>query len=42
MSPPTVFLSAASDDLKDWRDVLHKAFERAGCKVYTQGHPAVT
>jgi tetratricopeptide (TPR) repeat protein len=33
----TVFLSAASDDLKDWRDILHKAFERAGCKVHTQG-----
>jgi tetratricopeptide (TPR) repeat protein len=37
MSTPTVFLSAASDDLKDWRDVLHKTFERAGCKVFTQG-----
>jgi hypothetical protein len=37
MSTPTVFLSAASDDLKDWRDILHKAFERAGCKVFAQG-----
>ncbi len=38
MSTPTIFLSTASDDLRDWRDILHKAFERAGCKVYTQGH----
>jgi hypothetical protein len=37
MSTPTVFLSAASDDLKDWRDILHKSFERAGCKVFAQG-----
>jgi hypothetical protein len=36
MSNPTVFLSAASDDLRYWRDVLHKAFARAGCMVYTQ------
>ena len=35
-STPTVFISAASADLRDWRDVLHKAFERAGCKVFTQ------
>ena len=38
MSTPTVFLSTATGDLKDWRDILHKAFERAGCKVFTQGH----
>lgn len=37
MSMPTIFLSAASDDLKYWRDTLHKAFEKAGCKVFTQG-----
>ena len=37
MSVPTVFLSAASADLKTWRDLLHTAFERAGCKVFTQG-----
>ena len=37
MSTPTVFLSTASDDLKDWRDILHKAFDRGGCKVHTQG-----
>src|SRR5438093_5871060 len=36
MSVPTVFLSAASVDLRDWRDILHKAFERAGLKVFTQ------
>jgi tetratricopeptide (TPR) repeat protein len=36
MHVPTVFLSAATEDLKDWRNVLHKAFERAGCKVFTQ------
>ena len=36
-STPTIFLSAASDDLRDWRDVLHKAFEGAGCHVFTQG-----
>jgi len=35
MNPPIVFLSAASDDLRDWRDVLHKAFSRAGCMVFT-------
>lgn len=37
MTVPAIFLSAASDDLKEWRDLLHRAFERAGCKVYTQG-----
>jgi hypothetical protein len=36
VSPPTVFLSAASADLQDWRDVLHTAFSRAGCMVFTQ------
>ncbi|MBI5385631.1 MAG: DUF4062 domain-containing protein [Verrucomicrobia bacterium] len=38
MNTPTVFLSAASDDLRDWRDVLHKAFSRAGCMVFTQNN----
>lgn len=36
MNLPTIFLSTTSDDLKDCRDLLHRAFERAGCKVYTQ------
>lgn|GEM_PF-2371514 len=36
MSAPTVFLSAASRDLRSWRDVLHVAFSRAGCQVLTQ------
>ena len=36
MSAPTVFLSAATVDLKDWRDVLHGAFSRAGFRVLTQ------
>jgi len=36
MNAPVIFLSAASDDLGNCRDVLHKAFERAGCKVHTQ------
>ncbi len=35
-SPPTVFLSAASIDLRDWREVLHVAFSRAGFRVLTQ------
>src|ERR1051325_1046294 len=38
MRIPTLFLSAASDDLGAWRTTLHKAFERAGCKVFTQDH----
>ena len=39
MSTPTVFLSAASIDLKEWRDVLHDAFSRAGVGFgYTHGH----
>jgi hypothetical protein len=29
-----ILLSAASADLNDWRDALHKAFERAGCHVF--------
>ena len=33
---PAIFLSAASADLKEWRNLLHRALERAGCKVYTQ------
>ncbi len=32
----TLFLSAASADLKEWRDVLHGAFSRAGFRVLTQ------
>ncbi len=36
MSAPTVFLSAASDDLESLRNVLHGAFSRAGCRVFTQ------
>ena len=36
MSVPTVFLSAATIDLKEWRDVLHGAFSRAGFRVLTQ------
>lgn len=36
MTTPAIFLSAASDDLKDWRDILHKAFSRAGYMVFTQ------
>ena len=35
-STPTVFLSAASVDLKEWREVLHGAFSRAGFRVLTQ------
>jgi tetratricopeptide (TPR) repeat protein len=34
----TVFLSAATIDLKNWRDVLHGAFARAGFRVFTQNH----
>ncbi|MCX7049002.1 MAG: tetratricopeptide repeat protein [Candidatus Sumerlaeota bacterium] len=36
MNAPTIFLSAASLDLKEWRDVLHGAFSRAGFRVFTQ------
>ena len=36
--PPTVFLSAATVDLKEWRDVLDAAFRRAGFHVLTQEH----
>ena len=36
MAVPTVFLSAATIDLKEWRDVLHGAFSRAGFRVLTQ------
>ena len=35
-SVPTIFLSAASIDLKPWRETLHKAFSRAGFRVFTQ------
>ena len=36
MSAPTVFLSAATVDLKEWREVLDKAFRRGGFRVLTQ------
>jgi len=36
MDLPTIFLSTTSADLKSHRDLLHRAFERAGCKVFTQ------
>ncbi len=36
MSTPTVFLSAASVDLREWREVLDAAFRRAGFRVLTQ------
>ncbi|MGF1656053.1 MAG: hypothetical protein ACFCU3_03645, partial [Verrucomicrobiales bacterium] len=35
---PTIFLSAASIDLKRMRNLLHHAFSRAGLKVLTQDH----
>ena len=36
MPDPVIFLSAASVDLKPWREHLHTAFERAGFRVLTQ------
>ncbi len=36
MSAPTVFLSAATVDLKEWREVLDGAFRRGGFHVLTQ------
>ena len=36
MSAPTIFLSAASDDLEALRNVLHGAFSRAHFHVFTQ------
>ncbi len=36
MSTPTVFLSAASIDLREWREVLDGAFRRGGFRVLTQ------
>lgn len=33
---PVVFISAASVDLKTWREHLHRAFSRAGFRVLTQ------
>ena len=36
MSAPTIFLSAASDDLEALRNVLHGAFSRAHFRVFTQ------
>ena len=35
---PTIFLSAATDDLEALRNVLHGAFSRAGFRVFTQKH----
>ncbi len=35
MSTPTVFLSAASIDLREWREVLDGAFRRGGFRVLT-------
>jgi tetratricopeptide (TPR) repeat protein len=37
MNVPTVFLSAATVDLEEWRNVLHEAFAEAGFHVLTQG-----
>lgn len=36
MRAPSVFLSAATDDLETWRNVLDAAFRRSGFQVYTQ------
>jgi hypothetical protein len=36
VSTSTVFLSATSLDLREWREVIHRALERAGLKVFTQ------
>src|SRR5690606_26921082 len=33
---PVIFLSAASVDLREWRDTLHRAFSRGGFEVRTQ------
>ena len=33
---PTIFLSAANIDLREWREVLQGAFTRAGFQVFTQ------
>lgn len=38
MSKPTVFLSAATTDLKKWCDELDRAFSRARFRVLTQDH----
>ena len=38
MASPVIFLSAATVDLKTWRDHLHQAFSRAGFRVLTQDH----
>ena len=35
---PTVFLSAATIDLLEWREVLDGAFRRGGSRVLTQDH----
>lgn len=39
MPAPTVFLSAATIDLKEWRDVLHGAFSRAGFRALPDTPP---
>jgi hypothetical protein len=39
MSVPTVFLSAATDDLKTWRDRLYNALQKE-CQVFVQGNLA--
>lgn len=36
MPSPVIFISAATVDLKTWRDHLHHAFSRAGFRVRTQ------
>ena len=37
MSALTIFLSAATVDLEEWRTILHDAFHRAGFNVRSQG-----
>ena len=39
MSAPCVFLSAASDDLRSWRDVLHTAFSRGPDGLHPRPDP---
>ena len=38
MSAPTVFLSAASIDLEEWRDTLHAVLSEGGVHVLSQGN----
>ena len=35
MSGPTIFVCAATVDLKDWRDLLQQAFSRTSFHVFT-------